>query len=190
MLMMIHAMYPKKLGDSRSALRFVTCALAGRFGAYRLYQRIDWVAARRLVFVCSGNICRSPYAAELAKLRGWNTASFGIDASGGAVANDVAQRVAKARGVDLASHVSMRVADFVVRPGDLLIGMEPRHVRAISEFCLGTGAQVTLMGLWSIPQAPFLPDPYGMKDECFEYVFDLIESALERISLLTRQRTV
>ncbi|HEU4654408.1 MAG TPA: hypothetical protein VFS47_10495 [Steroidobacteraceae bacterium] len=181
-------MNPKRFGGSRTAARFVTCALAGQLGAYRSYRRIDWTIARRLVFVCSGNICRSPYAAELAKLRGWPAASFGIDAAGGAVANDVAQRIAKVRGVDLANHVSTRAVDFAVQSGDVLIGMEPRHVRAITAGGVEANAQVTLMGLWSIPQAPYMPDPYGMGDECFEFVFDLIDSALDRISLLTHKR--
>lgn len=150
-------------------------------GGYRRYRELDWGAVSRLVFVCSGNICRSPYAAEQARAQGFAVASFGIDAAGDKPANDMASAVARARGVDLSTHVSSRMQDFVPREGDLLIAMEPRHLRAIMHMARPGSVQVTLAGLWCASGAPFLPDPYGTNTRCFDFVFRLIDESLAQM---------
>lgn len=153
-------------------------------GGYRRYRDLDWGAVRRLVFVCSGNICRSPYAAERARAHGFAVASFGIDAAGGKPANDMASVAARARGVDLSTHVSSRMRDFVPCDGDLLIAMEPRHLRAIRHMARPGSVQVTLAGLWCVSGAPFLPDPYATNTRCFDFVFRLIDESLAQMQAL------
>jgi protein-tyrosine phosphatase len=171
----------EKLGGRAAALRFAFHRLVSGIGGYRRYRDLDWGAVRRLVFVCSGNICRSPYAAERARARGFAVASFGIDAAGGKPANDMASVVARARGVDLSAHVSSRMQDFVPLDGDLLIAMEPRHLRAIRHMARPGNVQVTLAGLWSDLRAPFLPDPYATNSRCFDFVFRLIDESLAQM---------
>ena len=171
----------RKAGGKRRALHFGAHSLLGRFGLYRQYRRVDWTKVDRLVFVCSGNICRSPFAAELARSRGFHVASFGTDTRGGDPADPVASRVGARRGIDLSGHVSTSLGKFTVRPGDLLVGMEPLHLQSIRH--LGRdGIQLTLAGLWTGVCAPYLPDPYGTQDHCFEFVFGLIEESLAEIA--------
>jgi protein-tyrosine phosphatase len=165
----------------RASTTFTLHLLAYALGAYRRYHNVDWRAVRRLVFVCSGNICRSPYAAEAARRHGIAVASFGTHSDGARPANDLARVVASERGVDLSAHVSMRQQDYKVAAGDLLVAMEPRHARAISHLALPDRAQVTLAGLWCNPEKPFLPDPYGAGRSCFEFVFQQIDESLARM---------
>lgn len=93
----------------------------------------------------------------------------------------MASDIARARGVDLSTHVSSRMQDFVPREGDLLIAMEPRHLRAIRHMARPGSVQITLAGLWCASAAPFLPDPYATNTRCFDFVFRLIDESLVRM---------
>jgi protein-tyrosine phosphatase len=171
----------RNLGGMRSAARVFGYTILGTCGVYRQYQRPDWDKVRRLVFVCSGNICRSPYAAELAKSQGMTAISFGVDARGGAAANDSAVRLARRSGLDLSRHVSTRAADYEPSPADLLLAMEPRQLAALGPAVGRNGAQGSLLGLWCKWPMPILPDPYGNADECFVRVFALIDMAIANV---------
>lgn len=170
-------------GGRQATLRFVTYALLARFGLCRAWKRVDWRVVDRLVFICSGNICRSPFAAELARKHGLRVASFGVDASGDAVADPIALAVGMTRGVDMGGHVSTSLARFRIEPGDLFIAMEPRHLRAVRNLSKSVEVQLTLLGMWCSSPRPYLPDPYGKSIECFQFVFRMIEDALENIRL-------
>ena len=68
---------------------------------------------RRIVFVCTGNTCRSPLAEVLARARyadlPLNFASAGTDAQPGQPASAAARAAARARGLDLEPHRSAPV---------------------------------------------------------------------------------
>src|SRR5262245_66201200 len=85
-------------GGYRAYLNHVRSRCALVLGAYRSLGRIEWSRVRRLVFVCHGNVCRSPYAEARVRQRGVRAASFGLVTTGGVAANAVAQRIAGARG--------------------------------------------------------------------------------------------
>src|SRR5262245_51985599 len=62
---------------------------------YEHFADIDWARVQRLVFVCKGNICRSPYAESKATTMGVTATSAGIEAASQRDADLVAIRVAK-----------------------------------------------------------------------------------------------
>jgi len=171
----------RKFGGRRPALAFAGYALSGRLGLYRRYARVDWTAVRRLVFVCSGNICRSPFAAEYCRAAGSQVASFGLDGASGYPANADALRIAKSRGTDLSTHVATNVQQFEARDGDLLLAMEPSQLLRMNRLPRTTHSQSTLLGLWCSGSRPYIPDPYGRDDACFEHVFAMIEDAADRL---------
>lgn len=176
----------RNLGGLRSAAHVLGYTFLATCGLYRQYQRVNWERVQRLVFVCSGNICRSPYAAELARALGIAAMSFGIDARGGATANESAIRLAKNAGVDLTRHVSTRASDYQATPGDLLLAMEPRQMRALRNLVGTHSVQGSLLGLWCKRPMPYLPDPYGNPDECFVNVFAHIDTAIAQVSRLLK----
>lgn len=171
----------RSTGGRRPAVSFVAHAATAALGAHGALRRIEWPAIRRLVFVCSGNICRSPYAAERARQLGLPVASFGVDASGNAPADAIARAVALRRDVNLGDHVSVALRDFQPNEGDLLLGLEPRHLKPLTGGLSGMTPAVTLLGLWCNRPLPYLPDPYGRSQDCFEFVFGLIDEALTNI---------
>lgn len=172
----------RSAGGRRPALSFVAHAAVASFGAHGALRRVEWPLIRRLVFVCSGNICRSPYAAERARQLGLVVASFGVDASGNAPADVTALAVACRRKVDLTAHVSMGIDGFLPSGGDLLLGLEPRHLKPLAGGLPGGTPPMTLLGLWCDHPLPYLPDPYGKSSECFEFVFGLIDEAIDNIA--------
>src|SRR3954469_25122937 len=86
----------------------------------------------RLLFVCTGNTCRSPLAegiarAEIAR-RGWRNvevASAGLSARNGEAATREAVVVARREGIDLSGHASRRLTPEIARWADLILGMGP-----------------------------------------------------------------
>lgn len=173
-----------RFGGKRSALRGAYYLLGYRLGAFRAYLDIDWSHVTRLVVGCHGNICRSPYAELRARQLGLNAISFGLCASPGARADATAIENAARRGSDLTGHRSRSVDAIGLRMGDLLVAMEPRQAERLGRLARAVGAQLTLQGLWASAPRPYVPDPYGHGDACFQYSYALIDSSLERMKLM------
>jgi protein-tyrosine phosphatase len=150
-------------------------------GRYRAYRRVDWKRVRRLIFVCKGNICRSPYAEVIAKSEGLDAISCGLEAADGAQANPAALEAASRKGRDLSAHKSRPVTSITAGEGDLFIVMEPGHVEALDKF-LGKESGCTLLGIWDRPGDPYIQDPYGADAACFDRSFSLIERSVREIA--------
>jgi protein-tyrosine-phosphatase/tRNA A37 threonylcarbamoyladenosine synthetase subunit TsaC/SUA5/YrdC len=115
---------------------------AGRLDAERLNQ----LARLVVLFVCTGNTCRSPMAAaifrsllaqrlgcqpEEVEAHGIQVASAGLAAWGGSPASDQAVEVLAAEGIDLARHSSQPLTERLVRQADLIWTMTGAHRAAI-----------------------------------------------------------
>ncbi len=92
----------------------------------------------RVLFVCSGNICRSPMAlalaAEILAERGiqvdWldSAGTLGIEEQPAA---GFAVEAVRELGLDLSRHLSKGVSDALVKETDFIVVMAPEHVRDI-----------------------------------------------------------
>lgn len=176
-----------RYGGRRPWFKGICYAIAYRLGGFRDYRNIDWSRVQRLVIACSGNICRSPYAELRARELGMAAISFGLMTSPGARADAAAMRNAAERGVNLLSHRSRSLDTISLRRTDLLIAMEPGQAARLCRFARVAAAQVTLQGLWASPPRPYVPDPFGRADACFQYSYALIDSSLEHMNLLIRK---
>jgi protein-tyrosine phosphatase len=159
-------------------------------GGFRQYQQIDFSRVERLIFVCKGNICRSPYAEAIARKYCDHllTASFGLHAEPGKLANEQALKSANYRGVDLRKHRTRMATDLVVNQSDLLIAMEPGQAQSLQHYQKTHGAQVTLLGLWGEVVLPKIADPYGHDGMVFDMCFLRIDAAIQ--SLCSRMRAI
>jgi protein-tyrosine phosphatase len=171
-----------RFGTHRGLVRLALSHLDSASGRLAYAKAVDWGRVERLVFVCAGNICRSAYADRKAAAMGLPTASFGLSACTGQPANEVAARVAAHRGVDLGPHRSMAAGDFIGRPSDLQLAMEPRQGAAMRPGFTAAAGQLTLLGLWARPPRPHIHDPYSLDEAYFETCFDVIDSALGSIA--------
>ena len=141
----------------------------------------------RVLFVCLGNICRSPTAEgvfQQALARAGLTHLVDIDSCGvgdwhvGKAPDPRAQAAARRRGVDI-SHLRARqltVNDF--HAFDYVLGMDRDNLAAIralqpADSQAKTGLLLEYAGL---PNTD-VPDPYYGGEEGFEQVLDMIEQA-------------
>lgn len=91
-----------------------------------------------VLFVCTGNLCRSPMAAAFARRalaeRGApvTVLSAGTLGSGRGVTADTARVMAR-RGLDMSSHRSRLLEDALTGDLDLIVGMAREHARAVVE---------------------------------------------------------
>jgi len=143
----------------------------------------DLARVRRLVFVCKGNICRSPYAEARARQLGVDAISCGISAAPGASADPEAQRNAGLREIDLGGHRSSRLDEIDLTPADLLVTMDGSHHRAAAGFAARSGAQWTDAASWLRLHngVVSIADPYGRSDLEFQTAFDLIDDAVDSL---------
>lgn len=180
-----------RYGSKSGWLRYHFFSYLCRLGGLRAYKKIDWQRVTRLVFVCTGNICRSPYAEARTRHLGVPTVSFGLEADGKSPANSEAIRTARRRGLGLDQHVSRVAGDIAIGRGDLLIGMEPRHARVLQKMAKDNGAQTTLLGLWRQSPQPYIEDPFGHTSAYFQSCFGAIDAGIEvivsRIGVTSRE---
>ena len=133
----------------------------------------------RILFVCTGNICRSPLAAaiarqELARLgqADVEVASAGVAALEGWGATDDAVRVAEENGISLAGHHARQLTPQLAAWADLVVGMERRHVEVATR--LGARAAVALC-------EDDVPDPYGRGVEAFRETWAALAAAIPEL---------
>jgi protein-tyrosine phosphatase len=168
-------------GGRRGYLEHVRTRALYALGAYRSARDIEWAAVTRLVFVCKGNICRSPYASARASLLGVPSASFGLDAAEGAPADPAAWRAARSRAVDLSAHRSARRESCRITDGDLLVVFEPSQLAEIKRRHADRMPRVTLLGIWAQPIRPHIQDPYGRSDRYFQSCFTIIDANIAEL---------
>lgn len=171
-------------GGRRAYVAHLCARASHALGAYRSAQVIKWGAVDRMVFVCHGNICRSPYASARARAIGACATSFGIEAVDGAKANEDAARNALSRGIDLKDHQSARLRATLILPGDLVVLFEPEHLLRMTQQSISAAAGITLLGLWTRPVRPHIQDPYGRSDQYFQQCFAVIDRNIH--DLVTR----
>ncbi|WP_417320319.1 acyltransferase family protein [Emcibacter sp.] len=170
-------------GTIRGLIRLMIANFMWRFGPYRKYGRIDAGRVRRLVFVCHGNICRSPFGHHLMKKLSPElpVVSMGLATRTGMEAYPTAVDVAGDFDVDLNVHAATDLQDFEIRDGDLFLVMEDRHIRKLSPHLKGHDVQIALLGLWARPRFALLYDPHRLSREYFNSCFNRIHMALDAL---------
>lgn len=139
---------------------------------------------RNIVFVCTGNVCRSPMAEYLLRSRlpadhGWTVSSAGVSAVNGVGPSRQAVQVMKEFGVNMTGHRSRRLDAGIAHGADLLVVMTDGHRQEIKKAFPETVGNVYLL-------RTFMPggkegdiiDPIGLSEDVYRAVRDEIDVAL------------
>ena len=156
----------------------------------------------RVLFVCIGNICRSPTAEAVFRAQvekaGWSKL-FTADSAGtsgfhvGEPPDRRAQKHALQRGYNLSSLRARQVGPMDFERFDLILCMEQSvldTVHKLQKFARGGKAEARLF-LDYLPghEGKNVPDPYSRGENTFELVLDLVEQGSDALlrSLLKQQ---
>jgi len=138
---------------------------------------------RRVLVVCQGNICRSPFAAALIAhhRRDLELRSAGLEAGEGVAAHGDALRAAQRFGVDLGGHRARRLEEGDVAWADLILAMEGHQAVQVAKSWPSAKMRIRLLGDF-LPAPPFaIGDPFGQGDATFAASFERIALAVERM---------
>ncbi len=142
----------------------------------------------RVLFVCLGNICRSPTAEGVFRTtvqRAGLIEHIEIDSAGthayhvGEPPDARAQEAARRRGVDLSSLRGRKATRTDFERFDYLLAMDKENYQNLMAICPPGRADKVRLFLEFAPHRPEreVPDPYFGGDAGFERVLDMIEEA-------------
>ena len=129
---------------------------------------------KKILFVCTGNTCRSPMAAAMWRDMGGEAESAGLRAPSGDCASGNSVRVMDEEGIDLRDHRSSPVTEDMLRRADLVYCMTEEHAFLLGMFFPSFAYKVRVMPVK-------VPDPYGGSLEDYRAAARRIREALRLI---------
>ena len=171
----------KEYGGKKPWLQHLAFNIKAHIGLYAQFKK-PMIGKSRLVFVCSGNICRSAMAhAWYETICSSNVDSIGLNTLDGKPANARFSSMALRVGVDLSLHRAKKIESLIPSVDDLFVCMEIWQCIAIrTKF---PAAQITLLGLWLNRPRYYIHDPYSACEEYAERCAYLVKEAVSNISI-------
>lgn len=153
----------------------------------------------RILLVCTENICRSPMAEGLLRhhlqqsglRRGVDVSSAGTRSSmPGCRPDQRAQKIAAARGINLAGMKARRVTERDLQRSDFVFAMDEANMRDLWKLCPAEQHDKISFLLSHQVGQPLIevPDPYYGSAEGFARVFQIIDDAMDGVISYIQRR--
>lgn len=156
-------------------------------------QRLASIGApRRILVVCTGNVCRSPYLEALLKraLPGIRIASAGLVGFDRTVPS-AALMIAARRGIDLSDFRSQTVEAHRARTADVVVVMDERQARYLNAYAGIARGRIIVAGDLD-PTAAYsrtITDPWQKSSDVYEATFDRLDRCASTLILYWRERS-
>jgi protein-tyrosine phosphatase len=151
----------------------------------------------RVLFVCMGNICRSPLAQgvfeNVLRREGLEDEVF-VDSAGtghwhvGSPPDERALSAASLRGLDLSAQRARQIAREDCQNFDYILTMDEENYYMVSSLCRGSAVVRPFLDFATDSPEREVPDPYYGGPDGFEHVLDLVEEASEGLLEDIRER--
>ncbi len=145
---------------------------------------------KNVLFVCTGNLCRSPMAEYLLKellekagIRDVRVHSAGTWAADGEPAAPLALEVCREKGLDLSSHRSRGLAREMLFDSDLVVVMEMDHLHSVEDLLPDALAKTKLLAQFGGERGIVreIADPYGQPKRQYERCFETIQGHIRAL---------
>src|SRR5450755_2299294 len=141
---------------------------------------------KTILFICTGNVCRSPMAEALfrhaARGRGeFRVVSAGIGALDGQPPTPHSVRAMRELGVDISNQRSRMLTAELVRSADIILGMTHGHVDTVALLYPPVAEKTFLLREFDETLEPYekdISDPIGSPYEIYEECRDQIEQGI------------
>ena len=148
---------------------------------------------KNILFVCTGNSCRSVMAEGLFRKMVAHRAhefqifSAGISAMDGWQASPETIEVMKTEGVDVSRHRSQRLREEMIHEADKIFVMEGMHKDWILRFVPEAKSKVFLLSEfhpagYGVPGDQNIPDPIRMSDSFYRNVLGVIRDCVGKLA--------
>ena len=149
-----------------------------------------------ILFVCTGNTCRSSMAEGIfksmlkeMKIEGINVSSAGISAFEGEAANEKAIVTLNKKGIDIKNHRARQLTRKIINESDLVLTMTESHKKTILNLFPECTGKVYALKEYacilsddeSAGENPDIADPYGFGCDVYEITAAEIEKQLKKI---------
>ena len=148
----------------------------------------------KILFVCTGNSCRSPMAKGYLEKRLKELGKEGIEVSSAGVASlmgreptEEAKQVATEEGADISGHRARLATEFDIKESDLIFVMENGHRQYIvNKYPKAVKKTYTLkdfkkLGDFDTSEDSDIPDPIGKDINFYRNIFSVIKESIERV---------
>jgi protein-tyrosine-phosphatase len=144
---------------------------------------------KKLLFVCSGNTCRSPLAEGIAKKifseelpERVEVSSAGSSAVDGAPASPLAVDVAGRRSIDLTGHRARFLDRSLVKDADLIVTMGAKHKETVGVIDPAARRYTYLLTDFCDDATGDIPDPIGSGIDEYDRTYRVLENCIRRMA--------
>jgi protein-tyrosine phosphatase len=147
----------------------------------RRRARRAWRSGKPIVFVCTGNICRSPFAERLARraIPGQAVFSAGLNSVVGVPSPPSAIRAAADQKIDLSEHRARELGAALVRDSGVLFVFDGGNLWQMARRFPWALRKTHPIGALAGSGPLLIDDPFGGPDEGYGVVYAAISAALE-----------